>query len=267
MIIAGYLAALLIGVLLGMIGGGGSILTIPVLVYLFHLAPAEATGYSLFIVGISCLAGAYKYFRRGQIRVLTGFYFGIPSILTILLVRKYVLPAIPTIIYSSGSWVLNRSVLIMLVFAIVMIVAALQMLRNEIREETVIAAHPLPVIKTIWRGIEVGLLTGLLGAGGGFIILPVLIFSFRLPMKEAVGTSLLIIALNTLSGFLGDLFHGQQYQWQLLLTITLLSVIGTFAGRKWGEAFSGQQLKLYFGWFVLLMGVVIIVIELSRQLF
>jgi uncharacterized membrane protein YfcA len=241
MIIAGYLAALLIGLLLGMIGGGGSILTIPVLVYLFRLAPAEATGYSLFIVGISCLAGAYKYFRRGQIRVLTGFYFGVPSILTVLLVRKYILPAIPEIIYSSDTWVLNRSLLIMLVFAIVMIVAAIQMLRNELHEETLMASHPVPVIKTIWRGIEVGLLTGLLGAGGGFIILPVLIFSFRLPMKEAVGTS-------------------------LLLTITLLSVVGTFAGRKWGEAFSGKQLKLYFGWFVLLMGITIIGIEFYRQL-
>jgi uncharacterized membrane protein YfcA len=266
MIIAGYLAALLIGLLLGMIGGGGSILTIPVLVYLFRLAPAEATGYSLFIVGISCLAGAYKYFRRGQIRVLTGFYFGVPSILTVLLVRKYILPAIPEIIYSSDTWVLNRSLLIMLVFAILMIVAAIQMLRNELHEETLMASHPVPVIKTIWRGIEVGLLTGLLGAGGGFIILPVLIFSFRLPMKEAVGTSLLIIAMNTLIGFLGDLSQGQQYHWQLLLTITLLSVVGTFAGRKWGEAFSGKQLKLYFGWFVLLMGITIIGIEFYRQL-
>lgn len=266
MIIAGYFAALLIGVLLGMIGGGGSIITIPILVYLFRLPPTEATGYSLFIVGMSCLAGAYKYFRLGQIRVFTGFYFGIPSILTVLLARQYILPAIPEIIYSTPHFILTRSTLLMLVFAIVMIVAAIGMLRNTVSEVSITDEKRPPVLKIIWRGIEVGLLTALLGAGGGFIILPVLIFSFQLPMKDAVGTSLLIIAMNTLSGFAGDIFHGQQYDWQLLLSITALSIVGTFAGRKFGEAFSGNQLKIYFGWFVFLVGIIIILFELYHSL-
>jgi len=264
MIIAGYLAALLIGVLLGMIGGGGSILTIPLLVYLFHLPPTEATGYSLFIVGISCLAGAYKYFRLGQIRLTTAIYFGIPSIITILLVRKFILPAIPALIYQSDKWLLTRSQLLMVVFGIVMIFSALKMLRKDTQEQFPLTEALHPILKIIWRGIEVGLLTGLLGAGGGFIILPVLILSFSIPMREAVGTSLLIIAMNTLFGFLGDLLHGQQYDWNFLLSITSLSVVGTFAGRKLSESFSPRQLKSYFGGLVLIMGIIIIFLEINR---
>lgn len=264
MIIAGYLAALLIGVLLGMIGGGGSILTIPLLVYIFRLPPAEATGYSLFIVGVSCLAGAYKYFRLGQIRISTAVYFGIPSIVTILLVRKYILPAIPEVIYRADHWLLTRSQFLMVVFGIVMIISALRMLQKGTAEEFPLTESLHPVIKIIWRGIEVGLLTGLLGAGGGFIILPVLILSFKIPMREAVGTSLLVIAMNTLFGFAGDVLHGQQYNWSFLLSITLLSVAGTFAGRKFSEYFSPKQLKSYFGGLVLGMGILIILLEITR---
>jgi len=262
MIIAGYFAALLIGVLLGMMGGGGSILTIPVLVYLFHLPPTEATGYSLFVVGISCLAGAYKYFRLDQIRILTGIYFGVPSVITVLLARKFILPAIPEVIFISSQISFNRSLLLMLVFAVFMIIAGLRMLNTNNPEESHHYNNTTPKIKIIWRGIEVGLLTGLLGAGGGFIILPVLIFSFQLPMKEAVGTSLLIIALNTLSGFTGDILHGMQYDWKLLLPITSLAVAGTFIGRKWGEVFSGSQLRTYFGWMVMIVGIIIMFTEL-----
>jgi uncharacterized membrane protein YfcA len=266
MIIAGYFAALLIGVLLGMMGGGGSILTIPVLVYFFDLPPTEATGYSLFIVGISCIAGAYKYFRLEQIRILTGIYFGVPSVITVLLARKFILPSIPEVIFIYDRISFNRSLLLMLVFAVFMMISALRMLNNKNPEEPHHPNNTTPVVKIIWRGIEVGLLTGLLGAGGGFIILPVLIFSFQLPMKEAVGTSLLIIALNTLSGFAGDILHGMHYDWKLLIPLTTLGVAGTFIGRKWGETFSGKQLKFYFGWFLLLMGLSILFIEIYREI-
>ena len=120
----------------------------------------------------------------------------------------------------------------------------------------------IPTSKALWRGIEVGLLTGLLGAGGGFIVIPVLVFSFRLSMKQAIGTSLFIIALNTLTGFAGDIFHGQTYDLHLLLPLTILAVSGTFLGRKLGESVPGEKLKKYFGWFILLMGCFIIIKEL-----
>lgn len=260
--IAGYLAALLIGISLGMIGGGGSILTIPVLVYLFHIPPADATGYSLCIVGCSCLAGAYKYFRRGYIVFKAGLLFGIPSLLTVLLVRKYLVPLIPAIIYQHNLFIISRSLLIMVLFAIVMVIAAIQMLRSEPIIENEQSGKGIPTIKALWRGIEVGLLTGLLGAGGGFIVIPVLIFSFRLTMKQAIGTSLFIIALNTLTGFAGDLLHGHLFHLQLLIPLTVLAVSGTFIGRKLGESVPGEQLKKYFGWFILVMGCFIIIKEL-----
>lgn len=260
--IAGYLAALIIGISLGMIGGGGSILTIPVLVYLFHIPPSEATGYSLCIVGFSCIAGAYKYFRRGHINFRAAFLFGITSIITVLLVRKFLLPIIPDLIYQNSYITITRSLFIMVLFANVMIIAAMQMLRSKPVAESAGATSAIPTIKALWRGIEVGLLTGLLGAGGGFIVIPVLVFSFRLRMKDAIGTSLLIIAMNTLSGFVGDLLHGQLYHLQLLIPLTVLAVSGTFIGRRLGESVPGDRLKKYFGWFILVMGCFIIIKEL-----
>jgi uncharacterized membrane protein YfcA len=150
----------------------------------------------------------------------------------------------------------------MVVFAIVMIVAAVHMLRSEPLIESEGSVSAIPTIKAMWRGIEVGLLTGLLGAGGGFIVIPVLLFSFRLTMKDAIGTSLLIIAMNTISGFVGDLIHGQLYHLQLLIPLTVLAVSGTFIGRRLGESVPADRLKKYFGWLILLMGCMIIIKEL-----
>ncbi len=259
--IAGYLAALLIGVSLGLIGGGGSILTIPVLVYLFHIQPTLATGYSLFIVGCSSLAGAYKNYRRGNINFKAAFYFGITSILTVVLIRKFLVPVIPEELFTVNRYMVNKSFVTMVLFACVMIIASL----NMIRKPAVITEQgkdsPIRLTKALVRGIEVGILTGLLGAGGGFIIVPVLIFSFHLSMKEAIGTSLLIIAMNSLFGFAGDLSH-HHFNWDLLIPLTLIAVTGTFIGRKLGESVPGFRLKKWFGWFILVMGVYIIIHEI-----
>ena len=259
--IAGYLAALLIGISLGLIGGGGSILTIPVLVYLFHIEPTAATGYSLCIVGCSSLAGAYKNYRRKNIHFKAAFYFGITSIITVLLIRKWLLPLIPEHVFSIGSVNVSKSLLLMLLFAMVMIIASISMIQKQILESNEGDELSIHFTKALFRGIQVGILTGLLGAGGGFIIIPVLIFSFHLNMKQAIGTSLLIIAMNSLSGFAGDLFI-QQFNWSLLIPITCIAITGTFIGRKLGETIPGEKLKKGFGWFVLVMGIYIILHEL-----
>jgi uncharacterized membrane protein YfcA len=259
--IAGYLAALLIGLSLGLIGGGGSILTIPVLVYLFHIQPSLATGYSLFVVGCSSLAGAYKNYRRGNINFKAAGYFGIASIITVVLIRKFLVPVIPEHLFMIGSFAVSKSLAIMLLFAVVMIVASLNMIKKPIAETKQEAGQPIHLLKALTRGVEVGVLTGLLGAGGGFLIIPVLVFSFHLPMKKAIGTSLLIIAMNSLFGFAGDLFH-HHFDWMLLLPITAIAVTGTFIGRRLGQDLSGEKLKKWFGWFVLVMGIYIIIHEL-----
>ncbi len=259
--IAGYVAALLIGIFLGLIGGGGSILTIPVLVYLFGIPPSLATGYSLFIVGCSSLAGALKNYRRNNVNLRAAFYFGITSIITVLLIRKLLLPVIPEQLFRVGTFYVTKSLATMLLFALVMIIAALPMIRKEsLPGDT--NQHPnILLTKALVRGVEVGIITGLLGAGGGFIIIPVLVFSFQLSMKKAIGTSLLIIAMNALSGFAGDLFH-QQFNWALLIPVTVIAITGTFIGRKLGEKVPGEKLKTGFGWFVLIMGIYIIIHEI-----
>jgi len=259
--IAGYIAALLIGISLGLIGGGGSILTIPVLVYLFHIQPTLATGYSLFIVGCSSLAGAYKNYRRGNINFKAAFYFGIASIITVVLIRKFLLPVIPEHLFMIGTFYVSKSLVTMLLFAVVMIIASLHMIRKQGISNSHDQGQPIRLTKALVRGVEVGILTGLLGAGGGFIIIPVLIFSFHLSMKAAIGTSLLIIAMNSLFGFAGDLFH-QRFDWSILVPLTIIAITGTFIGRKLGEKVPGEKLKEGFGWFVLVMGIYIIIHEL-----
>lgn len=259
--IAGYFAALIIGLSLGLIGGGGSILTIPVLVYLFHIPPTVATGYSLFIVGFSSLAGAWKNWRRGHVNIKAAFYFGIASILTVVLIRKFLVPVIPEHLGMLGNFVVTKSLATMLLFAMVMIIASRHMIGKPIIADVHKNGHPINFLKAFIRGVQVGILTGLLGAGGGFIIIPVLIFSFHLSMKEAIGTSLLIIAMNSLSGFAGDLFY-HEFDWSLLLPLTAIAITGTFIGRKLGEDLPGEKLKKWFGWFVLIMGVYIIIHEI-----
>lgn len=258
---AGYLAALLIGVSLGLIGGGGSILTIPVLVYLFNIQPTLATGYSLFIVGCSSLAGAYKNYRRGNINFKAALYFGMASIITVVLIRKLLLPVIPEHLFMIGQFAVSKSLVTMLLFACVMIIASQSMIRKPMDASKHDVHQPVQLGKALFRGLEVGILTGLLGAGGGFIIIPVLVFSFHLPMKKAIGTSLLIIAMNSLFGFAGDLSH-HIFNWQLLIPLTLIAVTGTFIGRKLGESVPGERLKKWFGWFVRIMGIYIIIHEL-----
>lgn len=259
---AGYIAAILIGISLGLIGGGGSILTIPVLVYLFGVQPLLATGYSLFVVGSTSLVGAIKNYRKGNVNIRTAIAFSIVSTLTVLATRKFLLHIIPDHLFSIGHYVVTKSLMTMILFAIVMIIAATKMIMGEQPADCPECASKLQPGKIIYSGIGIGLLTGLLGAGGGFLIIPALIFLFRLSVKQAIGTSLLIIAINNLLGFTGDIFH-TQVNWSLLLSVTTLAIVGIFIGSKMGEKVKGDKLKKGFGWFVLVMGIYIIIREIA----
>ena len=201
--IIGYLAAILIGVVLGLIGGGGSILTVPLLVYLFGINPVTATSYSLFIVGLTSTVGSIHYFRMGLVNIKTAFLFGIPSIIAVFITRAYILPAIPYELITIGTFIVTKDIFLMLLFAMLMIGASYNMIKksniNSILDENQKWAN----LKIALKGIMVGTITGLVGAGGGFLIIPALVLLRKLPMKEAVGTSLLIIASNSLIGFLG----------------------------------------------------------------
>ena len=263
----GFAASLLIGLSLGLIGGGGSILTVPVLVYLLGVEPVLATAYSLFIVGLTSAVGVYPKYKEGLVDVRTALIFGAPSIAAVFLTRKLIVPAIPATVLQLGDWVLTKSVLLMILFAVLMVAASVSMIsdkKNNKETPEAMLSYNYPLI--VLEGTVVGLLTGLVGAGGGFLIIPALVMLTKLPMKKAVGTSLLIIAAKSLIGFTGDLSQ-QTMDWSLLLSVTLMAVLGIFAGNALSKKIEGAQLKKGFGWFVLMMGVYVLIKEAigSRQ--
>lgn len=262
--IFGYIASILIGISLGLIGGGGSILTVPVLVYLFHVEPMMATAYSLFIVGASSLVGAFPKYRQGMISMKTAIVFGIPSIAAVFATRKFIVPAIPKEVFSIGDLVVTKALLMMILFAVLMVAASVSMIRdkkNTASGEQVQQVFNYPMI--LLEGTVVGVLTGLVGAGGGFLIIPALVMLSKLPMKMAVGTSLLIIAAKSLIGFTGDvMMAGATMDWTLLGMVTALAIVGIFIGNYLSKSIDGNKLKKGFGWFVLVMGIYIIINEL-----
>jgi len=258
--VVGWIMALVIGITLGLLGGGGSILTVPVLVYLLGINPIISTGYSLFIVGLSSLVGAMTYFKKGQIDFRTAAVFGVPSIIAVYLTRKFMVPAIPQEIFAVGDFIVTKSIGIMVLFAVLMIAASYSMIkgRKDVKGASEVKYnYPLITIE----GLVVGTLTGLVGAGGGFLIIPALVLLSGLSMKMAVGTSLIIIAIKSLIGFLGDV-QNHAIDWTFLLSFAALSVIGIFIGSKLSNFIPGQKLKPAFGWFVLVMGVYILGKEL-----
>jgi uncharacterized membrane protein YfcA len=332
--IAGFIAAIFIGFTLGLIGGGGSILTVPVLVYLVHIDPVLATGYSLFIVGTSSSVGALNYMKKGLLSYKTAIVFAVPSFIAVFLTRKFLVPAIPRELFSIGAldittevvfillliivmlavsllslnrifhgskkhikafllvtpaaimvfiirqflipripenlitidnFVLTRDMGIMLFFALIMFLSAFSMIRSDkanyekVEHKGIMYNYPMIVVE----GTTIGTITGIVGAGGGFLIIPALVLLAGLPMKMAIGTSLLIIAVKSLVGFLGDVSN-QAIDWVFLLSFTGMTTIGIFIGTFSAKYFDNNRLKKAFGWFVLIMAVYIILKELLK---
>ncbi|MCA0131695.1 sulfite exporter TauE/SafE family protein [Winogradskyella alexanderae] len=258
----GYFGALLIGVVLGLIGGGGSILTVPILVYLLFVNPITATAYSLFVVGVSSLVGAIRNIQKGLVDFRTAIVFAVPAFIAVYIARKYLVPAIPDVLFRVGDLDVTNNIAIMLFFALVMLVASVSMIRNKSEDnvESLEVSYNYPLI--IIEGALVGLVTGIVGAGGGFLIIPALVLLAKLPMKKAVATSLLIIAIKSLIGFLGDV-QNLDIDWAFLLLFTGLSIMGIFVGIYLSNFIEGKKLKKGFGWFVLVMGIYIIYKELT----
>lgn len=261
--IFGYLGALVIGVVLGLIGGGGSILTVPVLVYLLSVNPVTATAYSLFIVGFTTLIGAVQNIKKGLVDFKTAFVFAAPAFMAVYATRKYLVPAIPQHIGTVYGFVITKDMAIMMFFAIIMLLASISMIRNNQKislEGNKVSYNYLLIVA---EGIVVGVLTGIVGAGGGFLIIPALVLLAKLPMKKAVATSLLIIAIKSLIGFIGDI-ENLKIDWLFLLAFTAVSVVGIFIGTYLSNFIDGKKLKKSFGWFVLIMGCYIIYKELTH---
>lgn len=256
----GFMGALIIGLVLGITGGGGSILTVPVLVYILSYNPIIATAYSLFIVGTTSGFGTIQNFKKGLVVPKMALQFAIPSVIGVYLTRKFIVPGIPDVVFYFGSLQLSKATFLMLLFAIVMFMAAYSMLKTQ-QEDDIIDFKLNSVVLVSIKLFFVGILIGLIGAGGGFLIIPALLKFARLPMKKAIGTSLLIITINSLIGFTGDL-QNLSIDWIFLLSFTLVSVIGIFIGIYIQNFINEKQLKKIFGVFVLLMSLFILYKEL-----
>lgn len=261
--VIGYIVAIFVGVSLGLIGSGGSILTVPILVYIMAVEPVLATAYSLFVVGATSLIGGMQNALQSKVDFKTVLIFGIPSIAAVYLTRAYLMPLIPEIIFTVDDFQFTKAIGLMVLFAIVMILASISMIkpcRNCIdSEESSIKYNYLMILL---EGGLVGVLTGLVGAGGGFLIIPALVLLAKMPMKLAVGTSLFIIAAKSLIGFIGDLQGDEIIDWDLLVIFTVLSILGIFIGIYLSKKIEGKRLKVAFGWFVLVMGIYVFIKEL-----
>lgn len=261
-----YSTALLVGLLLGFVGGGGSILAVPIFVYIFGIDPVLATAYSLFVVGATSVVGTMRYYKLNLVDIKTGIIFGIPAIISVFITRKFLIPAIPNHLFSLGTFEMTKATAIMIFFGIIMLLASYSMFKGK-NEETNKGGpiqYNYPMI--LLEGLVVGLVTGLVGAGGGFLIIPALVVLAKVPMKRAVGTSLMIISLKSLIGFLGDVSN-MKIDWEFLLIFTSLSIIGIFIGSYLTKKVDNQWLKKAFGWFVLAMAIFITLQSIFGQQF
>lgn len=252
----GYFASILIGISLGLIGSGGSILTVPVLVYLFHIDPLLATSYSLCIVGVSSIAGVISRLRQKLLDIKVILIFGAPSILGVFIARKFILHSIPNNFHVLPNYLISKSSFIMLFFAFLMLASAMSMIlgKNNKEKEGQLPTYG-PTLALV--GLLEGMVTGIVGAGGGFLIIPALVILGKLPMKKAIASSLFIITIKSLVGFGGDLMH-VTVDWKFLMIIITLATLGIISGNYLNKKMDGAKLKKGFGWFVLGMSLIII---------
>lgn len=258
----GLILAIIVGITLGLVGSGGTILTVPILVYAMGVNPVLATTYSLFAIGITSIVGVLKGFYKKEVDIRKVFTFGLPSLLMVFIMRNYMLSLVPEI-FIIGSWEIHREVMLMLLFGVVMLVSSYSMIRGTgfsfVRSTK---RNGESVRQVAAQGLFVGFITGVVGAGGGFLIIPTLVSVFKMPMKKAVSTSLAIIVINSFFGLLGDLEKFPEFDWALLSGYTFFTIIGIFLGFLLSNKMDGEQLKKAFGYLILLVGIFVIVKEL-----
>ncbi|HAH54361.1 MAG TPA: permease [Flavobacterium sp.] len=257
----GYILAIFVGMTLGLLGSGGSILSVPILVYVMGIEPTLATAYSLFVIGTTSLVGGIHKAKQKLVDFYKVVLFGIPAIISVFITRKILVPRIPDVIFSTENFTLTKSILMMVVFAFVMIFASVRMIK-PLKEKIVYEEVKFNYFKITFMGVLIGIVSGFVGAGGGFLIVPTLLFFANTPMKMAVGTSLFIVSAQSLIGFTGDILSDQIIDWKLLEYFTLASIIGIFIGNFIAKKVADDKLKTSFGWFVLAMGIYILIREL-----
>lgn len=265
--ILGFIGAFAVGFTMGLLGGGGSVLSIPILVYLFRIDAVLATSYSLFIVGFTSLIGSVQKFVGGLVDFKVAMIFGIPSLFFVYLTRAFLLPSMPEVIARIGNFTLSKSVLILAFFAVLMMIASFSMIRKG-KSNTMESSEPIRKINPFVLGLYgaiFGLLTGFVGAGGGFICVPIFVLMVGLSMKVAVGTSLFVILIKSIVGFIGDIQTDMAIDWIFISQFTALAALGIIIGTIISKRISNQHLKTTFGWFILLLAIFILIKEIILQ--
>ena len=257
----GYLSLFLVGLSLGALGSGGSILSVPILVYLFSMDAVLASGYSLFVVGSSSTLGAFFKYKEQRLSLRVALLFGVPSIISIFCSRKWLVPLVPDMIYASASFQLRKSSFLLALFALLMILAAIMMISGKNATISKLENIRFRQSYLVALGLVTGCISGFAGIGGGFLIIPVLVSLTSLPLHAAIGTALLIIAGNSFIGFAGDITN-YAIDWSFLFRITGLAMAGLFLGVRFTRFIPAQKLGQIFGWFILFAGGVILLREL-----
>lgn len=259
----GYIGAFVVGLVLGITGSGGSILSMPILVYLFKFNAVTASAYSLFIVGATALTGSFQNFKKKLINYRTTILFSTSAVISVYVTRKYLIGLIPEIILSNNIIVIKKDQLIMVLFGILMLFAGFLMIKKtprtimKFKKTKTITPNKLLIF---FEGSIIGFLTGLIGAGGGFIIIPILVILSNLKMQSAIATSLLIISTKSLIGFIGDV-QNLIIEWDFLIIFTSISIFGIIVGQLIRKKVMENQLKKIFGSFVFVIGILILLRE------
>tara|TARA_B100001059_G_scaffold169664_1_gene169533 strand:- start:1534 stop:2334 length:801 start_codon:yes stop_codon:yes gene_type:complete len=261
-IILGFVGALLVGITLGLIGSGGSILSLPIFVYLFGLNPIIASAYSLFTVGITSLIGSLKNIKLKLIDINTVLYFSLSAAISVYITRKYLINLIPEEIITVGNLLITKEKFLMLFFALLIYFAGIAMIKKRVdKSQNQRRKSKYDKVLILIEGAVVGVVTGLVGAGGGFIIIPVLVLFSKLNMKNAIATSLVIISIKSLIGFIGDI-ENHIIDWEFLIMFSLISILGIYIGQAIGLKIDGNKLKKGFGYFVIVVASCVAVKEI-----
>ena len=263
--ILGYIGATLTGLVLGLLGGGGALLSIPVLVYLFHIEPQVATSYSLILIAVSASSGAYQNIRKNLIDYDAALYYGVPSVISVFVVRRWIIPNLPKVLFTVGNYTVDKNLFILTVLAFVMLAAAYKMItsKNDKGEEK---EYEVDHLRLAFFAVLIGAFLGLVGAGGGFLMVPALMYFANVHTKKAIGTSLLLVSINSFIGFTGDLSSHVQIDWPFFFSFLLCSITGVLIGHYLATYINNNKLKRYFGWFILITAVFIIGKEISSRL-
>jgi uncharacterized membrane protein YfcA len=260
----GYLGAVATGLVLGLLGGGGALMSIPVLVYLFHIPASVASGYSLFLVGVTALSGAVQKVRHKSVDFQAALWYGLPSMATVYLMRRFLMPSLPNTLGTIGSFTLSKDHLVLFILSIVMAGAGYKMLSSEEPMHDTSNKKSIDYFKLVFYAILIGAFVGLVGAGGGFLMIPALIYFAHLSMFRAVGTSLVLVSANSFVGFLGDVGSNPHIDWQFLFFFSAFSIAGVLVGTYAHHYIHGNTLRRGFGWFMVIVAVSILVRELTR---